>query len=464
VTRALDSERARLHGAGGELHLNVNVTGAGRHPGGWRSQDDPELFTKLDFFLEIARLAELGTFDAVFLADFSAVPQEPPAEPFQSLDNSVLLGALAAVTEHVGLVATASTTYNDPFNIARRIATLDHVSRGRAALNLVTTYSRATAANYSVSAHPDHAARYGRAEEFVDVVGKLWDSWEDDAIIGDRDNDIFVAADRVHTIDHVGEHFSVRGPAVVPRSPQGRPVIFQAGSSEPGRQLGSRAADAIFTHQASLAGAQEFYADMKRRATAFGRDPERLLIMPGFFPIVGSTEAEARTRKEELLAVYSFDREVDSLAAKLGLRRGDLELDERIPYELVAEANNDFNGSHGMLEGTIRLATEHDYTVRELLLDNGGFHRQIVGAPEQIADHIQTWFEGGAADGFNLNFGVFPTDLRLFVDHVIPELRRRGIFRREYSGATLRDHLGLTRPPSRYATTATTAPPIGSTT
>ena len=208
-----------------ELHLNVNITGSGLHSGGWRSQDDPELFTSIDFFLEIARLAERGTFDAVFLADFSVVPQEPSAEPFQSLDNSALLGALATGTEHVGLVVTASTTYNDPFNIARRIATLDHVSRGRAALDLVRTYSKATAANYGWKEHPGHAARYGRADEFIDVVCKLWDSWEDDAIIGEHENDVFMAADRIHTIDHEGEHFSVRGPAVAPRSPQGRPVI-----------------------------------------------------------------------------------------------------------------------------------------------------------------------------------------------------------------------------------------------
>jgi alkanesulfonate monooxygenase SsuD/methylene tetrahydromethanopterin reductase-like flavin-dependent oxidoreductase (luciferase family) len=255
----------------------------------------------------------------------------------------------------------------------------------------------------------------------------------------------------------VGDHFSVRGPAVVPRSPQGQPVVVQAGSSEPGRQLGSRAADAIFTTQTTLAGAQEFYADMKRRAVAFGRRPEQFFIMPGFFPVVGSTEAEAHARKDELLAVYSFDREVDSLAAKLGLDRSDLDLDKPIPYERVAKADNAFNGSHGMLEGTIRLAKERNYTVRDLLLDNGGFHRQIVGAPEQIADHMQEWFEGRAADGFNLNFGVFPTDLSLFVDYVVPELRRRGIFRSEYTGATLRDHLGLPRPRSRYATAAATA-------
>lgn len=436
-------------GSARELHLNVNVTGSGRHPGAWRLQDDPNLFVDVDFFTHIAKIAERGTFDAVFLADISAIPSEPPADTYQALDNSVLLGALAQATDRIGLVGTASTTYNEPFNLARRFATLDHLSRGRAGLNLVTTYSPRAAENYSRTDHPDHDARYDRAEEFANVLGKLWDSWEDGAVVGDRVSSTFAEGSKIHSIDHVGDHFSIRGPSLLPRSPQGRPVIVQAGSSEPGRRLGARVADAIFTTQTTQAGAQGFYQDMKSRALAFGRDPDHLLILPGFFPVVGSTEAEAKARKAQLNELIDFTREVPRLAATLGLEPSDLALDEEIPYDRVATSEG-FAGSRGMLQATADLALSERLTVRQLILHSAGFHRQVVGAPEQIADHIEEWFRTRAADGFNLNFDAFPTSLEIFVDHVVPELRRRGIYRHEYTGSTLRDHLGLNRPANQY--------------
>ncbi|WP_072803582.1 LLM class flavin-dependent oxidoreductase [Rhodococcoides yunnanense] len=434
------------------LHLNVNVTGSGRHPGAWQLQDDPNLFVDVDFYTNIARIAERGTFDAVFLADLSAVPAEPPVDTYQALDNSVLLGALAVATERIGLVGTASTTFNDPFGLARRYATLDHVSRGRAAVNLVTTYSPTAALNFGLSALPDHRMRYRRAEEFVDVLGKLWDSWEDGAIVGDRLSKVFADGSKIHTIDHVGEFFSVRGPAVSPRSPQGRPLIVQAGSSEPGRAFGARAADAIFTTQTTLHGAQEFYRDIKSRASAHGRDPEQLFVLPGFFPVVGSTEAEATARKARLNELFDFDREIPRLAATLGLDPAELKLDREIPYEKVSSTEN-FAGSHGMLAATADLAFSERFTVRQLIQHSAGFHRQVVGTPEQVADHMEEWFLTRGADGFNLNFDVFPASLEIFVDHVVPELRRRGLFRSEYSGTTLREHFGIPVPPSRYALT-----------
>lgn len=432
-----------------ELHLNVNITSIGRHPGAWRVLPDAAAFVDVDFYREIARIAERGTFDAVFLSDGVALPAEPPTEPYQSLEPTVLLTALAGVTERVGLIGTASTTYSDPFNLARRFASVDHVSRGRVALNVVTTYSPRAAANFGLDDAPDHDARYARAEEFVDVVVGLWDSWEDGAIVGDRARGIFVDGTRIHPVDHRGAHFAVRGPSVVPRSPQGRPVLVQAGASEVGKALGARTADVVFTAQTTHAGAREFRRDMRARASRHGRDPDHLVILPGLYPIVGSTEEEARRRKDELDALFDIDTEVRRFAGQLGIDPADLELDAELPYDRLGPVES-FTGSRGFLVSTVSLARERGYTVRELLLSNGGAHRQVVGAPEQIADNIEYWFRTHAADGFNLNFDVFPTGLELFVDHVIPLLRRRGLFRSEYRGTTLREHLGLPRPRSRH--------------
>jgi FMN-dependent oxidoreductase (nitrilotriacetate monooxygenase family) len=434
-----------------QLHLNVNITSTGRHPGAWRVQPDPASFVNIDFFREIARLAEVGTFDAVFLSDGVALHEEPPSQPYQSLEPTVLLTALAATTEHVGLIGTASTTFNDPFNLARRFASVDHISHGRVALNVVTTYSPKAAANFGWSEQPDHEERYARAEEFVDVLFKLWDSWEDGAIVGDHESGVFADGDRIHTIDHQGQHFSVRGPLVVPRSPQGRPVLVQAGASETGKQLGARVADVIFTAQTTHPGAREFYDDIRARASRYGRDPDHVVILPGLYPIVGSTEAEARARKEELDALLNLERELPRLANQLGLDPSELQLEAELPYERLGDANQ-IKGSRGFFDATVKLAREQHYTVRELLLSNGGAHRQIVGTAEQIADNIEYWFGTRAADGFNLNFDVFPTGLALFVEHVVPELRKRGIFRTEYEGTTLRDSLGLPRPHSQYET------------
>jgi FMN-dependent oxidoreductase (nitrilotriacetate monooxygenase family) len=432
-----------------QLHLNVNITNIGRHPSAWRFLDDPAAFVDVDFYQRIARVAERGTFDAVFLSDGVALHQEPPTEPYQSLEPTILLTALAGVTEHVGLIGTASTTFNDPFNLARRFASLDHVSKGRVALNVVTTYSPRAAANFGSTEQLDHEARYSRAEEFVDVVVKLWDSWEDGAVVGDRARGTLTDGHLIHPIDHKGKYFAVRGPSIVPRSPQGRPVLVQAGSSEAGKSLGARIGDLIFTAQTTHAAAQEFYTDMRARAAGYGRDPDHLVILPGLYPIVGSTEVAARQRKDELDALFDFDRELPRLADQLGLDPAELRLDQELPYAKLSDVT-DIKGSRGFFEATIKLSRERGYTVRELLLSNGGAHRQIVGAPDQIADSIEHWFRTRAADGFNLNFDVFPTGLELFTDHVIPALRRRGLFRHEYTGSTLRDHLGLPRPRSQY--------------
>jgi FMN-dependent oxidoreductase (nitrilotriacetate monooxygenase family) len=432
-----------------QLHLNTNITDAGKHPGAWRHNSDPFAFIDIDHLIHIARVSESAGFDAVFLSDAVVVPDEVE-KPWQAIEPTVLLACLATATERIGLIGTASTSFNDPFNIARRFGSLDHVSHGRAALNVVTTREGIGAGgNFGVPDVLPHEDRYGQAEEFTDVLFKLWDSWEDGALVGDQAGDHFVDNSLVHRIDHEGRYYNVRGPLTLPRSPQGRPVLVQAGSSEEGMRFASRIADIVFTVQTTIEAGQAFYSDIRGQAARFGRDPESVLILPGLFPIVGSTEAEAIARKNELDELFPFDREVVRLGRQIGVDHRHLKLDEKFPVDKLGESS-EFKGSRGFRDATIGLAVKNDLTVRELLLRNGGAHRQVVGAPDQVVDDIEHWFRNGAADGFNLNFDVFPSGLELFVAHVVPELRRRGLFRTEYTGTTLREHLGLNWPVNQY--------------
>jgi FMN-dependent oxidoreductase (nitrilotriacetate monooxygenase family) len=431
------------------LHLNTNISGLGRHPAAWRKADDPRAITDLAHFTAIAQTAERGKLDAVFLSDMVAL-RGHAAGTWQSLEPTVLLTALAGVTHSVGLVGTASTTFNDPYNLARRFASLDHLSGGRVAWNAVTTYDADAAANFSLSAPLDKEARYARAGEFVDVVEKLWDSWEDDALVADQASGLYADPARVHAIEHHGTYFQVRGPLNVPRSPQGRPVVVQAGGSPAGVALAARSADAVFTSQTTLEGGQVFYRDIKAAAAEHGRDPDHLLILPGLYPVIGGTLAEARRRKAELDALLDRSAELRKFAGALGLKPSDLELDAPLPYALI-DSGQRTDVSHGFIRSTVLLAQSENLSVRELLDRNPGAHRMIVGTPETIADDIERWFNGRAADGFNLNADTFPAGLADFVDHVVPLLQRKGIFRREYEGTTLREHYGLPRPPSRYA-------------
>jgi len=435
-----------------QLHLNTNITGTGRHPAGWRTLDNPRSIVDLNFFKAIAATAERGKLDAVFLSDTLSLRNHAEG-PSQALEPTVLLTALAGATQHVGLIATASTTFNDPFNLARRLASVDHLSGGRIAFNAVTTYDTHAAANFSHEIPLSTEERYARAQEFVEVVTKLWDSWEDDAFVADRSSGRYTDPARVHAIEHRGKYFSVRGPLSVPRSPQGRPVLVQAGSSEGGRALAARFVDAVFTAQTTLPTAQAFYAEMKDRVRAHGRNPDHFLLLPGLYPVVGGTEREARERKAELDALLDTDREIARLAGALGLAPDDLSIDAPLPYELIGKvARSDL--PRGFIDSTVALARSEKLTVRDLLDRNPGAHRMIVGTPEQIADDIEQWFQARGADGFNLNADVFPSGLAAIVDHVVPILQRKGIFRRDYEGTTLRDHLGLPRPASQYASSA----------
>ncbi|WP_347557479.1 LLM class flavin-dependent oxidoreductase [Robbsia sp. KACC 23696] len=432
-----------------QLHLNTNITGLGRHPAGWRTLHRPNAIVDLDFFVEIAKTAERGKLDAVFLSDALAV-QGHASGPSQSLEPTVLLTALACHTSTIGLVGTASTTFNDPFNLARRFASVDHLSKGRVAWNVVTTYDPAAAANFGAAAAPDKSARYERAESFVEVVKALWDSWEDGALLGDGATGRYADVARVHAIAHHDRFFDVEGPLNVPRSPQGRPVLIQAGGSDAGKTLAARHVDAVFTAQTTLSGAQQYYADLKSRARAFGRDPDHLLILPGLYPVIGGTVAEALSRKAEMDALLDRSNELNKFAHALGIDADALSLDAPLPYALIA-ASHRTHRSTGFVDATLQLAKAENLTVRDLLDRNPGAHRMIVGTPEQIADNIETWFLQRGADGFNLNADVFPSGLAAFVDHVVPLLQRKGIFRTDYEGRTLREHYGLPRPESRYA-------------
>ncbi|KLL12755.1 monooxygenase [Protofrankia coriariae] len=432
------------------MHLNANVLASGRHDAAWRLSDNPRSVDDVDAFCEIARIAERGTFDAVFFADGPQLAADFDRRPWHSLDPVVLLAAMARATERVGLVATASTTFNEPYEVARRFATLDHVSGGRAAWNIVTSQSDDAAANFGHPRMPGHAERYARAEEFVDVVVKLWDSFEDEALLADPVTGRYADPARVHRIDHVGPAFRVRGPLNVPRAPQGRPMIVQAGDSGPSRRLGARWADALFTVQRTCTEAQAFYAQLKGLAAANGRDPDSLVILPGLYTVVGSTQAEARRRREEMDALLDLDVQVALLAERLNVDPQRLTLDRPLPDDIDGQGGAGITS--GFVENILREARRENLTVRQLLGRNPfGGHRLVVGTPEQIADNMERWFRGRAADGFNLNMDAYPSGLELFVDHVVPELRRRGLFRTAYEGVTLRSHLGLPRAPSRYA-------------
>ena len=422
-----------------QLHLNVNVNSSGRHPASWRVQPDPLGFLDLDYFEEIGRLAERGLLDAVFFSDGFDYGAPAVSRPWQSLDPFIPLTAVARTTAHVGLVATVSSSFQHPYNIARTVASLDYVSGGRAAWNVVATRSAQAAPLFGLPELAGHDDRYARAEEAVQVVLGLWESWDRDALVADQRSGKFADVGRIHPIHHSGSYFTVDGALNVPRSPQGRPVLLQAGGSPQGTALAAKYADAVFAVSHTLAGAQEFYRAVKDQAGQHGRAEDDLVILPGLFPILGSTESEARQRKQWLDDVAGFDLELEALSATLGLQPGDLQLDKTLPWPLIERTQ--VGASRGFASAILDLARRDDLTVRELLERNPNGHRSIVGTPEQVADDIEAWFTGRGADGFNLNVDYFPDGLTNIVEHLVPELQRRGIFRTEYTASTLRGHL-----------------------
>lgn len=434
-----------------QMSIGMNILGFGAHSAAWRIGEVPaDAYLDVEYYRNIARISERGTLDAIFLADGPALAGDVSRQPAGRLEPTVLLTAVALATQHIGVIATASSTYNDPFNLARRFASIDHISGGRVAWNVVTNAGDAAAQNFGLAGAPLHVDRYARADEFLDIAIKLWDSWEDDAIIGDAARGVFADPARVHTLDFVGKHFSVKGPLNVPRSPQGRPVLVQAGSSEGGKALGSRYADAIFTTQTTLADGLAFYQEMKGRARAWGRNPEHLKIMPGLSTVIGSTEAEARERFDHLNSFLGEGGLINQVAQRVGIPVDELDLDAELPWQRIGPVHEFEQGSHGFLEAQLNLARRERLTVRELSRRILVGHRLLVGTPEQVADTLEEWFLAGAADGFNIMPDMFPSGVEIFVDEVVPLLRKRGVFRHEYSGSTLRDHLGLPYPRSQY--------------
>jgi FMN-dependent oxidoreductase (nitrilotriacetate monooxygenase family) len=425
-----------------QLHLNAFLMGVGHHEAAWRHPDtDPTAVTSLTHFTHLARTAERGRLDSVFLADTLALG-EVAYNAVGTFEPLTLLSAIAAVTEHIGLIATVSTTYNEPFTVARTFASLDHLSGGRAGWNIVTSANAAEAANFGLDVHPDHADRYARAREHVDVTLALWDSWASDAVLADKAAGRYADPDRIRRIDHAGPSFRVGGPLNIPRPPQGRPLLVQAGSSDVGKDLGARFADAVFTAQPTLADGKAFYADLKRRVAGHGRDPEGVKILPGIAPVIGATETEARRLEAELddLTVAAYG--LAQLGWILQIELTEADLDRPLPPVQRPER---FNGHQSRFDLVVDLARREDLTVRQLIrrLAGGRGHRVVAGTPEQIADQIEEWFTADAADGFNVMPPRLPAGLDDFVDHVVPLLQRRGLFRTEYEPGTLRDRYGV---------------------
>jgi FMN-dependent oxidoreductase (nitrilotriacetate monooxygenase family) len=420
-------------------------TAAWRYPGAW-----PDANFNFEHLRRLAQTLERGKFDAFFMADHLAVLNMPMqalkrSATVTSFDPLTLLPALAVVTEHLGLIATASTTYNEPYHVARKFASLDHLSRGRAAWNVVTSGNPHEAMNFGLEEHVEHAKRYRRAREFIDVVTGLWDSWADDAFVRDVEDGVFFDPRKLHTLNHDGEHFKVRGPLNIARPIQGWPVIVQAGASEAGRQLAAETAEVIFGAGGGIDYAREFYADVKNRMEQLGRDRDHLKVLPGAFVVVGETATEAREKRARLDSLVHYDSAIASLSVALGHDASGFDPDGPLPA--IPESNASKTGR----ERVVEMARRENLTVRQLAQRVGGYSGlAFVGTPTMIADQMEEWLVTEACDGFNVMFPYLPGGLDDFVDRVVPELQRRGIFRREYEGKTLREKLGLPRPENRF--------------
>jgi len=434
-----------------QLHLGAFMRPTTIHTGAWRY---PGAYPDANFnFAHLKRFAqtlERGRFDAFFMADHLAVLNMPidalkRSHTVTSFDPLTLLPALAAVTERLGLIATGSTTFDQPYHLARKFASLDHLSGGRAGWNLVTTSNPDAALNFGLEEHVEHGERYRRAREFFDVVTGLWDSWADDAFIRDVERGIFFDPDKMHVLNHKGPHFSVRGPLNIARPIQGWPVIVQAGASEAGRQIAAETAEVVFAAQGSLAEGRRFYADVKGRMEKLGRPRDHLKILPAAFVVVGDTLDEAREKRARLDSLVHYDSALASLSVALGHDASGFDPDGPLPR--IPESN----ASKSARERVIDLANRENLTVRQLAQRLGGFSGlAMVGTVAMIADQMEEWLVTEASDGFNVMFPYLPGGLDDFVDRVVPELQRRGLFRREYEGSTLRENLGLPRPSNRF--------------
>ncbi|KAB0677605.1 LLM class flavin-dependent oxidoreductase [Aureimonas leprariae] len=436
------------------MALGAFLYPTGHHAAAWRhpsAQADAGI--NFAHYAAVAKLAEEAKFDLLFLADSAGARGHDwnslsrfATHYVAQFEPLTLLAALATVTSRIGLVATASTTYNEPYTLARKFASIDHISGGRAGWNLVTSGNEEEAYNFGLDAHPPHAERYARATEFAAVVRALWDSWEDDAFPRDKASGIFLDPAKMHPPNHAGERFKVRGPLNIPRPPQGWPVLVQAGSSEAGQELAAATAEVVFTAQQTLAEAQAFYRGLKERLPRYGRHADEVKILPGIFPVVGATEAEAQAKFDELQELIHPSVGLTILEHRLGVSLSHLPIDGPLP-----EAVDEINASKSRQTLMLDLARREGLSIRQLALRVAGArgHWQVVGTPEQIADAMEERFREGAADGFNVMPPTLPGGLEDFARMVVPELRARGLVRADYEGATLRDHLGLARPADR---------------
>jgi FMN-dependent oxidoreductase (nitrilotriacetate monooxygenase family) len=437
-----------------QLHLNLFIHSRGHHEASWRHPDTaPLALTDIRYYQDLAQRAEAALFDSIFFADQLALGGDVAQAARTWLEPVTVLAAIAVATNRIGMIATASTTYTEPFNLARQFASLDHISNGRVAWNIVTSWLAAAARNFGGSGQVSHADRYARGEEFMTVVKALWDSWAEDAVIDDRAGGQYARAERIRPINHRGDFYQVAGPLNLPRCPQGRPVLVQAGSSDTGRRFAARHADAVFTAHVEKATAQEFCADLKALAAAEGRNPKEVLILPGLSAMIGSTEAEA----------LRLARAVDDLTEpEVGRKRlsnrfgghdfSHLPLDRALAPEDFPNPDS-VEAARSRTEVILNLVRRDQPTLRQLLgyLAGARGHYVAAGTPEQIADLIGNWFTDGAADGFNIMPPLLPAQLDVFNAEVIPILQRRGLFRAEYAGRTLREHYGLPMPKSAFA-------------
>jgi N-acetyl-S-(2-succino)cysteine monooxygenase len=428
-----------------QIRLGLFVQGAGHHVAGWRMPGAESGSENLDLLQRIAAAAERGKFDMIFLADGLTTAKDAHPSMVARLEPLSLLSALAMSTSRLGLAATASTTYGEPFHTARVFATLDHLSKGRAAWNVVTTSYARSAANFGRQ-HPEHDERYAIAEEFVEICRGLWDSWEDGAFLRDQASGAYFDPDKLHVLDHKGKYFTVMGPLNTSRPPQGHPVIIQAGSSAPGQELAAKTADVVFTAQQTLEEAQAFYGELKGRMARHGRAPDTLHIMPGVFPVIGRSAREARDRLAMLQSWTDARRALALLSERLGHDISGYPLDGPLPD--LPESDQIKSRAKLLTD----LARRENLTIRELADRVGAArgHWMLCGTPDKIADELQRWFLARGCDGFNVMPPYFPGALDDFVDRVVPILQERGLFRADYAGSTLREHLGLARPANRH--------------
>jgi N-acetyl-S-(2-succino)cysteine monooxygenase len=442
------------------MKLGLFLYGPGHHIASWRDPDaEPDANGSLRHYVEITQRAERALFDFAFNADSNSTFGPDDIEIWKRttvairLEPLTLLGALAAVTERIGLVSTATTTYLDPFHVARMFATLDQLSQGRIGWNVVTSSAASEALNFSHDKHAAHADRYERAAEFIQVAQGLWDSFEDDAHVLDKAKGLFFEPAKLHMLNHKGKHFSVRGPLMVPRSPQGQPIIVQAGQSDAGLELAARTAEVLFTVQQYLATAKAFYADLKARVARCGRAPDSIKVMPGVLTVWGRTKDEAQEKFDRLQALIHPELGVAMLSDIVGLDLSPFPLDGPLPDVPLS------NTQQGRQKVVVDMARSEGLTIRQLYkrVATARGHRVVLGTAADIADALEEWYRAGAADGFNIMPQVLPSGMMEFAEHVVPELQRRGLFRTRYEGATLRENLGLPRPANRFAAASAAA-------